>query len=636
MPTLDARGPSWMLRTTCSVLWLLLLCSRPTIAQAVFGGTTPPPVAVINEVLFDAPGVAGTQDTWQWVEVHVKTAAHCQDWELRGQGGAVLAAFPSVAVPAGSYVVVLFGPAAPEMENLDPTAGPLVFTTGVPFGDHLGLQSGVVKLWDGTQVIDKVKWARGPGAGPHVDISFATGTPLAEGDSIGRDRLGTDTDNASDFAVGGGANANGTTMGLPNVVELPDAPDLVQHHDAVANAIFMTLSQSEHNAGWLQVEATNPTAQVYAVDAANPDRLNFVSNHVFTIRVNGQPVQLSGQMQTEFTRDPSANATSESCVTSGSLVSSSGAWGLSMTVTRSAQSGALQTVVTYATELIWIHQWVPYQASLSGQETTTTTGDDTFVVHDSRTGTDFGSTLTKTAAVTATFTRTADGTHNVSSLVTRSLPSLLPYPGDTQNPASTETLQETFSGSVDGRGDVVSASITGYEQSVDGIVVTTLQNGRVGTISSSTTPTATGDVSTTDVSIPVDWSGSPLDITGNVTVTREATQGKDLSTGALAYQVGPFSSSSSFAIDPPVGKLPQEAVPLPYPNPILEKIRGKILNFIVTSLTCVGGLPGDRWRWRCGQGGRLVGKRAQRLPGRRPGRVPLLFFWCVIKAVRDL
>jgi hypothetical protein len=178
---------------------------------------------VLNEVLFDSFGKAGSDGSWQWVEMRAKRQLKTSGWKLEDSSGQLLYSLPSLSLSSGDIVTVLLGPFDPELENLDPAYGPIVLTSGQAFGDHLGVSQGGVRLLKRNVVIDEIYWGLAQSQIPFFDLSFGTGSPLREAESIGRARNSAYTGQASDWAVAGGQNSNGIrvqrTRSLPTVLK---------------------------------------------------------------------------------------------------------------------------------------------------------------------------------------------------------------------------------------------------------------------------------------------------------------------------------------------------------------------------------------------------------------------------------
>lgn len=556
--------------------------AQQTTPGQTLPGPDPLPITprlVLNEVLFDPIGAAGSDGTWQWVELYAKQATSTSGYELRDASGQLLVALPSISLPANSYALVLFGPRDATLENFDPYLGPVSITTGSGFADHLGVTQGGVQLARNGNVKDAVYWGTSAGAQPFVDLSFASGTPTREGDSIGRNSRSGYTGNTQDWSIGGGANANGPTPGTKNQVELPSEQDVVLHADNLLNTLFASLSRSFEQVGWLQVLDTAPTV-LSITGSGTDDTLTAVVHHSFDLLIDHTPVTLAGEVTTTFDCTRTAGATAESWHVAGSLVSGDGLWGLHVDSSRNSSGAqALTSSLSYWTDFTWTHLGTDYSSSVSGGYSETRTSADTFQGNDIRSGTDWGNAGIKTGVNTWTRTQLGDGHYEVVSDVERSWPSLLPKPGYDQSWASgqVETLHEHVEYVSDGMG-MPSGSVHAYSQVVDGYVIAELQPGEQGTISWTETDLGGGQVAFSMSSIyPLqDGGGWSYDFEVFTEGTTTTFGDKTLSTGCGGVRMDGYTLATiDFAIDPPLGDGPS--------------LWDRVTDFGTTTVTCVAG-----------------------------------------------
>lgn len=567
----------------CFFILFAIQCSGSS--QQTVGGSANGPAAVINEVCFDPAGVAGSPATPQWVELYFSRAATTQGWKLKGASNQLLVVLPALTMPADSYLVVLFGPYDPNSENLDPSQGPVVIMTGQPHGDYLGVSAGGIKLRGNGSTLDKIYWGLTSGPAPFFDLAFATGQPLLEGGSIGRDELGTDTDAASDFAVSGGPNSIDLTPGVANRVELPSQSSLLLYAENAINSALATLSMSERQGGWLLVHGTNPSINGYAISATNPDEVILTSSHVFMMQINGQPMSMSGQMQTRFVRSTAALAASDSILVTGSIVAPGGTYELAIDFSRTSHGAhSSRHVVDYDNAYVWRQMNTPYSVSVSGSQVTEIIGDGIRTYTDQRSTLDFGNPSIKSSSVHATVTRLGDGHYLTDSTINRSFPSLLPYPGDTQPYGRQEQVLMVLEAAVDGLAQITNGTISTFEQSIDGSVIAALQAGAQGSLDIAAQLSGNDTLVTSTFALPVEMLGTPTTLESVASITVSEVNGKEVTSGMIENRIGGSTwSSSKFAIDPPVRDGKRGGWDA------LKNAFNATLDFVATSGTCVAG-----------------------------------------------
>ncbi len=220
--------------------------------RSEFDPTSPPPPPPsptgdpadlrINEVMFQ-PQVGDAE----WVELYNGSDAAIQLGGMRLANGSLVnqIALPDWSMPAGAYLVVVFGAGEHESDFSDGSATYYTGTAGVPF-----FTSPDVALYEASPseetIVDFVGWgfagAYLPGeahdqaveAGIWSNGAFfeaVGGVPQQTlqgqerlhlvwlGESIGRDADGTDTNTPADWDVLGGADALGPTPGAANISE---------------------------------------------------------------------------------------------------------------------------------------------------------------------------------------------------------------------------------------------------------------------------------------------------------------------------------------------------------------------------------------------------------------------------------
>lgn len=548
-----------------------------------------PPALILNEVLFDAAGAASSLHSYAFVELVATSATTTSGVTLRRADGSLIYALPTIVLPANAHLVVYLGPKAPTVENVDPQAGAIVLFSGHSASDVLGVGAGTVVLVSGSTELDRVSWGATAVAGPFVDIGFQGGTPLLEGDSIGRSVSSGYSGASADWTIAGGVNANGATPGAPNQVALPELGDVVLFQDTLLNSVLASIGQSHENAGWLQVVDTKPDAMGFT--NVGPHQVVGQARHSLDVTIHGSSVELAGDVATTVTRTTTAGSVAESWSTSGSISSADGLWGLTLSFEQTFTGAhSLQQLSSSSATYEWTHQGVVHVASMTGASTQTRVDDDSFSSSDLRIGMDWSGAPVKAGYATWTSDRLADGVWSTTSMVARTYPSLLAYPGVAHaNTAPIETVFETSESLHGGRG-LRSATTLAYAQFLNGALVAHLPDGDVATLGVSEHYDATGHHFSIVAHYPLSAAGgaehdvklaaSGVTVTGN---GKEVTYGS-----ATAALNGVETHRSSFAIDPPQGN------PVPMPTPPFRphgEVERKVIERIGVWVTCVEARP---------------------------------------------
>lgn len=568
----------------------------PAAALALFGGHAlasqgddlEPPAMLINEVLFDAPGAAGSIHSYQFVELVTTSATSTGGVALRRTDGALVCSLPSLALPQGTHVVVYIGPKAATIENLDPNAGAIVLTSGQAFADVLGVSAGGVVLAAGSDELDRVSWGTLAAPGAFVDIGFQGGKPLIEGDSIGRSASSFYSGTSADWTIAGGVNANGATPGRANLVQLPELVDVVLFQDTLLNSALVALSQSHENAGWLQIVDTHPTAAGLSTPA--PDQVVGQAQHELDVSIHGAPVKLAGLVATTVDRTTTAGNVAECWSSTGTIASADGQWGLTLQFqqTFSGAHSLQQTVVT-AASYEWTHQGVCFVATFTGTWVQTRVDDDSFSAWDLRVGADWSGAPMKAAFASWSSDRLSDGVWETTSSIARTYPSLLAYPGASHaNATPIESVFETTVSSYSGRG-LLEATTVAYAQFLDSAVVAQLADGAVGALQVAESYDAAGHHFSITAHYPlISGAGTPRDLKLSTTGVTVDGGGKEVTYGAAtATTNGVLTNTSTFAIDPPQG-------PVPLPQPPFRphgEVERKIIERLAVWITCVESGP---------------------------------------------
>ncbi len=566
--------------------FLAIACPFPCLpARALAQSPVPGPMkpadpvplsqAVINEVCFDPAGLAGSEGTYQWVEVVTKSAVNVGGWQIRNAANQVLYTLPAIAMPANGYIVVLLGPSDPASDNTNPQAGPVVLTSGHSFGDHIGVQVGGVKLFANGAVMDQVGWGSGSPVNPVVPIAFPTAFFL-EGDSIGRNSTASDTNTASDWALDGGPNSNGPTPGEVNTVALPTQEEAILYQDNYLNQTLVALSITDTVQGWINVTDSHATAISHSVSG---NTATSASHHSLDMTINGTATTLSGTMIGTYSRIVGNLDARESYTISGSIADPSGFYRLDVNFARSTSNIHVNPQsTTYSGQYDWNEGTASYPVTVTGTVSTNPVSATAYTRTENRTVVDFGNYGPKTASSTATKARTGDGQFTLSYAVAHSFPGHLPYPGDDHSwgIGMVAETSETCSATLDGIERYIASSITAYQSKLNGVTVQSLRPGATGWISTTITPITDGIAFDEQEFLPLEFFGSNFDLQIGYTGTATSVNGKTLVQATVPrFENGVHNSNMGTAVDPPTQDTPSG--------------RAKAFDFAFQCATCIKG-----------------------------------------------
>jgi hypothetical protein len=514
------------------------------------------PALVLNEVLFDPEGAAGTEDCYQFVELRALKACSTSGVSVQRANGSMVFALPDIELPGGTHLVLFLGPSRPEIENLDPDAGAIVLTSGHAFTDVIGVENGdVVLVGQGGAELDRIAWGVVPAAGPFVDISHANGAPFLEGDSIGRSADSAYTGSSTDWTTAGGVNANGVTPGSANIVWLPRASDVVLYQDTLLNSVLVALSQSNEGSSWLQVSETAPSVVQRA--PLGPDAVLTDVKHTLLVSVHGTPVSLTGIVSNTTTRSTTPGSVSETWHSSGIVASADGQWALSIDFEQAFTGAhAIEQTVNTTAGFSWVHAGVPYDAAMNGVWRQTRVDDHRYSGSDLRTGQDWSGLDSKSAYAAWISERLGDGVWRIDSSTWRTCPSLLAHPGVSHAgaPSAIETVSETTELLIGGRG-VLGGTLLDFTQAVGGSIVACMPDGAVGTLEVQETQGPDGLAFAVTAHYPlVSASGAERDLVLETTGQVVELDAKQVTHACATAELnGVPVRSSTVAIDPPQG-----------------------------------------------------------------------------------
>ena len=226
----------------------------------------------ISEVGFDPIGHDGERP--EWIELYNPAAEPVDVGGLTLADEALrpIAVLPPRLVPANGYLVVLLGAGTDQ--------GVYLWTGEA--GNFLDNAQASLSLWDADPasgaLLDYVAWSRyepfRPGAGyaravaegrwpegAAVELYTTGALPLLEGESLGRDGAGTDTDTAADWSDHGGADAFRTTPGAANVGGLLPSADAMKYAQVWINEALHDFGLEPRSA-WADVIAESGTGEL--------------------------------------------------------------------------------------------------------------------------------------------------------------------------------------------------------------------------------------------------------------------------------------------------------------------------------------------------------------------------------------
>jgi len=281
----------------------------------------PPPVDAANPLINEVMFLPETGDP-EWVELYNTADEAIEIGGMRLANGSLVnqVTLPAWTMPAGSYLVVYFGTGQNDNDFSDGSGRYFAGSAGLPFFSA----SDVALYGDAPSadtIIDFVAWGASgeyaPGsahnhavtagtwsAGTFVDVAppapaenpWAIGVVLYPGDTIGRDRVSSDTNTPGDWDMFGGPDALEATPGAENYSEFLDEFDLL--------ASSYELDQAPQ----LPLAAKSWTVMIY-MDNRDPAVLRAMHRELLILRRTGssanvnfvfQQFRLHGNLNSSF------------------------------------------------------------------------------------------------------------------------------------------------------------------------------------------------------------------------------------------------------------------------------------------------------------------------------------------------
>lgn len=159
---------------------------------------TPPPPGldhiVMSEVYYDVDATHGAETWHEWIELYNPTGApvDLSGWSIIDTSGSVDTIPDGTTIPAGGYVVLAASSTLPNFWTIP--AGAVLVNMGGSLGNALGNTGDSVMLRNVALVtVDALSW------GTDVTVFATPAADVAEGHSLARSPVGTDTDLAADW-----------------------------------------------------------------------------------------------------------------------------------------------------------------------------------------------------------------------------------------------------------------------------------------------------------------------------------------------------------------------------------------------------------------------------------------------------
>lgn len=543
-----------------------LIAAQALTAQRQSANPQPAvPDVVLNEVMFDPQG-NDSDCKWgsEWVELYVNRPTDLAQWSLRDNNGNLIAALPSVQIPAQTYVQILLGGLAAYELDDDPTDGRYSLTLGLALADHLpnaqnAGEGGGLRLRQNGVLRDELYWGNGaapPGSGGRfVDVSFASGIPLNEGDTLGRaaDPIADYSATLADWDRNGGANAAGPTPAERNGVYPTDADDILKWSQAGVCEIINAWLYMTDQEGSIQFTGAS-VANVSTVIAGGV--LEVTADHQLAAVVGGGTIgAIAGTLVARLEKDEAAGNVGYSLFLTGVMTCTAG-WSMDIDYAKDL-TGFHTNAITgaTATSVVYSEDGVDYPFSNTVVRTMTRTGEHTWQMTDSRSGSDYGGAGVKTSAATTYVTRHGDGDYESHFDMTRDMPIGMPKPGEAPEPAFQQRLVIEGRSQHDDLGAGTS-EITRYDEYEDGALVAELASGETGSSSMIVTGASASEPygsSTYSLDLPLVIDGKAGNVTASVRGEIDVQNGVLLESGQGQVNVNGFAAVQfSIFADPPI------------------------------------------------------------------------------------
>jgi hypothetical protein len=555
----------------------LFIAQQPAHSQIHPINPVPKIMLRINEVCFDPQGVDGGTE---FVELYNygDVAEQLGGIQLQDHNGTVFFTLPTGTLAVGGYLVVQLGPVVPDQVDSNATDGYAKYFTGQTAADRLANRAGGVILRKNTTTLDAVFWGTvGPPntaaysaavasgnwpANAYVNLAFASGGALKEGDSLGRSTTSADTNTPSDWAPAGGANAIGATPGDRNDVYLFSEEQSIHTAQLVVNKALSYISGADGSS--IQVQSGTHDS-VVLIDPDDMSGFDMSAHHVFPITISGAPKSLGGTLTSTFERVGTALQTSYTFRVVGTL-SAVGGTSLAVDYQFSASGfhGATRTE-SNVVSVDWTYLGTTYSYDAQIDRSATQTGQNSWTITDTRHSTDWGGPEVKNASTTVTRTRVSDGVYHETASVLRDVMPFPPALGGSNWLFGTQEAQLTLDRilSPDREANI---TITQFDSQIYNPSHTLLQTSALSESASFVIDRSSGDVfsglGTWDMtaslkfrvgSPTIDPQSTPFERTLTETLTAEVVSGGEfVEHGLVAFATdGAQDGSFTFYVDGP-------------------------------------------------------------------------------------
>jgi hypothetical protein len=518
---------------------------------------------VLNEILFDSLGTDGTADTGEYVEIIVlQDSLDLSTLKLTDNLGNLIGSFPQVSAPKGCAVVLNLGPGSLPYLDSNTADGSAGFSSGLPQADFLGNTSGGVRLLDSSssQVIDAFYWGRGSapvgtqlgpwGAGQYFDTSMATGTPVAEGDSVGRNAYESNYPGSpGDWAPHGGPVAAHPSAGRANDLMHANPEDLLLGAQQLVNDTLLGYGDMQYD--WDRYSITDSSATNVVVQRPASTTLQVTADHSFTIVKNGVPSVFKGQLLTALIGNPDPGSLSYKRTVYGTLTTTAGdSLFIDNTETFSGFSIGLPRS-DYDSHVSLIESGLNQWFEISGYCTLTQQGDDQWSFTEKRECRDYLDPSTRVVVTSNASTRVGDGMTHSFFTCNRPHPSgPSPYTGAPYD----ETLVIESDTHVLGNGST-DVQVTRFEVSHDGQLEVALQKHQTGSMNLAIDAVGGQYTVDFDMSLPVEDKSTGQTANAGAFMNRvdSLVGGKYVASGVRGYRRnGATIAQNNFHVDPPV------------------------------------------------------------------------------------
>jgi hypothetical protein len=511
---------------------------------------------VINEILFNEPGVDSLSGG-EAIELYAASAiTNLAAYSVESVSGSFNLQLPQGPLSQGTYVLIFLGNHVPPgYQSIVTTGVPNVaIAAGLPLGDHLSNTLDGVRLRKNGRIRDEVSWgvnALPAGAAParNINIAFGTGTPMRPGETLGRSKSSSFTNSAADWSASGGRNASGATLGSRNVPDLPGASELHLWAQSGLNQIFAGLSIGTAQVDWLQM--TDASVGNVQVDD-DVDWIETTGTHTLTIDVFGNSKIFFGDLTARLDRSTVPGSIGLLATVSGILTAADGT---SFEIRHSEHRRGFQsTSLTndVETDFSWTQNGQTYSTTLDVQIACEQVGQYVYQLRDSRDATDWGGAGVKHSETVMDYVETQDGVSSSMTVVERPR-EMMPPPlaqAGSQNITADALLRIDSTWTL--RPDLSSSTVSRFDYSENGALLTTLAAGQAGSASEGTVVDSQGIATVTSQwTMPVQRAGEVHVLSTLVNGTAGVFGNKTVIQGTYALTLDGSTLSREFFADPP-------------------------------------------------------------------------------------